>query len=365
MHDVVIVGGGVIGLAIAREICRNRSVVVLERGAIGEGTSWAAAGMLSPQSEADRAGPFFDFSLASFNMFERFAADLKAESGIDPGYERSGLLLLSSTDEESAVLRLRAEWQQREGFSAEIVSRERALEMEPLLTADFRDALYLPNDQQVTPRKLVAALAESCRRRGVEIRSGTAVTAVLSDAGRVTGVVGNGNVIPAGQVVLSAGVWSGTIDGLAPKIPVNPRKGQILSLQMPERTFGHMIRWGHAYFVPRPDGELVVGATNENAGFDRSLTPAGIGRLLSDAQRISSHVGSYPIRETWSGLRPGTPDELPVIGESAIKGLIYATGHYRNGILLAPLTAVIIAALIDGSQLPTAIEAFSPMRWTL
>src|SRR5262245_31753109 len=133
MHDVVIVGGGVIGLAIAREICRNRSVLVLERGSVGEGTSWAAAGMLSPQSEADRKGPFFEFSLASFNMFEKFAADLKAESGIDPGYERSGLLVLASTDEESAVLKLRADWQRREGFNAEIISRAQALEMEPLL----------------------------------------------------------------------------------------------------------------------------------------------------------------------------------------------------------------------------------------
>ena len=365
MHDVVVVGGGVIGLAIAREVSRNHSVVVLERGSVGEGTSWAAAGMLSPQSEADRAGPFFEFSLASFNMFERFTADLNAESGIDAGYERSGLLVLASNEEESAVLGLRAEWQQRDGFSAEIISRAQALEREPLLTADFRDALFLPNDQQVNPRRLVASLAESCRRRGVEIRSETAVTGVLSNAGRVTGVIGNGDVIPARQVVLSAGVWSGTIDGLAPRIPVYPRKGQILSLQMPERTFRHMIRWRHAYFVPRPDGDLVVGATDENVGFDRSLTPAGIGRLLSDAQQMSSHVGSYAIRETWSGLRPGTPDELPVIGESAVKGLIYATGHYRNGILLAPLTAVIIAALIDGSRPPAAIEAFSPMRWTV
>jgi glycine oxidase len=365
MHDVVIVGSGVIGLAIAREVCRNRSVVVLERGPVGEGTSWAAAGMLSPQSEADHAGPFFEFSRASFNLFEKFTADLKAESGIDPGYERSGLLVLASTAEESAVLRLRAEWQQRAGFSAKIIDRAEALEMEPLLTADFRDALYLPDDQQVTPRRLVAALAESCRRRGVEIRSGTPVTAVLSDAGRVTGVIGNGNVIPARQVVLAAGVWSGTIDGLAPKIPVYPRKGQILSLQMPERTFRHMIRWRHAYFVPRPDGDLVVGATDENVGFDRSVTPAGIGRLLADAQEISSNVGSYAIRETWSGLRPGTPDELPIIGESALKGLIYAAGHYRNGILLAPLTSVIIAALIEGTQVPAAIDAFSPMRWTV
>ena len=333
---------------------------------MGEGTSWAAAGMLSPQSEADRAGPFFEFSRSRVSTClkdsRRTSRPNRVSTAVTNAAVYSCLPRLRKNPQSSG---LRAEWQQREGFSAEIISRAQALEIEPLVTADFRDALFLPNDQQVTPRRLVAALAESCRSRGVEIRPQTDVTAVLSDAGRVTGVVGNGNVIPARQVVLSAGVWSGTIDGLAPRIPVYPRKGQILSLQMPERTFRHMIRWRHAYFVPRPNGDLVVGATDENVGFDRSLTPAGIGRLLLDAQQISSHVDSYAIRETWSGLRPGTPDELPVIGESAVKGLIYATGHYRNGILLAPLTAVIIAALIDGSPPPAAIEAFSPMRWTV
>jgi len=363
MHDVIVIGGGVVGLAVAREVSRKRSVLLLDKGEVGEGTSWAAAGMLSPQSEADDDGPFFQLCMSSLQMFEEFAVGLKSETGIETEHHRSGLLTLASSSDELSVLRSRVDRQSATGLQAQLLEPRNVLSIEPQITAKFAGAMYLPEDQQVSPRKLTKALAASCRRRGVEILSGTAVNAVVAEKGRCIGVLTSGCTIRAGCVIVASGVWSGAIDGLSPKIPVYPRKGQILSLDMPTGAFRNMIRWRHSYFVPRPEGELVVGATNEDVGFDRSLTPAGISRLLVDAQEISSHVGSYPIRETWSGLRPATPDDLPVLGLSGIENLLYATGHYRNGILLSPITASIVAALIDRVPPPNRIEPFSPMRF--
>ena len=169
--------------------------------------------------------------------------------------------------------------------------------------------------------------------------------------------------LEASSIIVASGVWSAEIAGLDPPIPVYPRKGQILALSMPPGAFRRMIRWGNSYFMPRSPGELVVGATNEDTGFDLSNTPAGLGRLLNDAQQISSHVGTYPILETWTGLRPATPDGLPIIGPSAISGVYYATGHYRNGVLLAPITASIIADLIENRRPSIAIDSYSPSRF--
>jgi len=169
--------------------------------------------------------------------------------------------------------------------------------------------------------------------------------------------------LEAEYIVVASGVWSAEFKGLNPPIPVYPRKGQILSLGMPAGAFRHMIRWGRSYFMPRPSGELVVGATNEDAGFDMSNTPAGLGRLLNEAQQISTHTGNYPILETWTGLRPATPDGLPILGASAIPGVYYATGHYRNGVLLAPATAAIIVDLIANGITSQTIELYSPSRF--
>jgi glycine oxidase len=365
MHDVVVVGGGVIGLTIARELARDQSVLLLERGATGEGTSWAAAGMLSPQSEADADGPFFQLSMASLRMYRKFVEDVHEESGIDPQFDDDGVLVLASSDKELSTIEARARWQKAAGFRAEILSASDVFKLEPLITADICGALFLENDLQVAPRLLTKALAEACLRRKVEIRCGTAVDKVLTANGKVTGIQAGGETVHAERVIVAGGVWSGEIQGLTPSIPVVPRKGQILSLTMPTRAFRHMIRLGHAYFVPRCDGELVVGATNEDAGFDRSVTSAGMAGLLADALRISSHAGSFPIREMWTGLRPATPDGLPIVGESSIKGLLYATGHYRNGILLAPITAHIIGLLVTNHQPSVSIESYSPQRFLL
>ena len=365
MHDVVVIGAGAVGLAIARELSADRKVLLLDRNDVGQGTSWAAAGMLSPQSEANADGAFFQLSMASLRLYRRFVSDLKDETGIDPEYAADGLLLLASSEDEWKVLQRRCEWQRSADLSAELIDQDELRRLEPMITMPVAGALYVPGDHQVVPRKLVQALSESCVRRGVEIRTGCKVDEILSERWLATGVRAGSEVIRVGSIVAAAGVWTGNIAGMTPGIPLRPRKGQILSLKPPARVFTRMIRWGHTYFVPRRNGELVIGATSEDAGFDRSMTPAGLGMLLSEAQQISSHCGEFPIHETWSGLRPATPDELPVLGASAIRNLWYAAGHYRNGILLTPITATIVASLVRGGKPPLPLDSYSPNRFRI
>jgi glycine oxidase len=360
MHDVIVIGGGVIGLAIARELVERRSVLLLDRGSTGQGTSRAAAGMLSPLSEADDQGPFFQLSRASQTLYDKFVEDLQAETALDVGYSKEGLLCLASTDEAAKSLRCRYEWQKNAGFEIKLLSADDVHQMEPLITVPIRAAVFIPGERSVVPRRLVNALRESCFNRGVEIRVGLHVESIAQHQVRVGQMT-----LEARNIVISSGVWSAELAGLNPPIPVFPRKGQILSLGMPPRAFRRMIRWGGSYFVPRDTRELVVGATNEDAGFDLTNTPAGLGRLLMDAQQISSHVGTYPILEAWTGLRPATPDGLPILGASGVPGVYYATGHYRNGVLLAPITAAIVADLIEGREPRVSIDTYRPSRFAM
>ena len=358
MHDVIVIGGGVVGLTIARELARRKSVLLVDRGPTGQGTSRAAAGMLTPLSEADDQGPFFQLCRLSHSMYDRFVCDLETETSLDCGYGKSGLLAVASDEEAAAPLRRRYEWQKEAGFDVQLLSSAEVSKLEPLLTAPVAAAVFMPGERSVTPRRLVNALRESCLKRGVDIRLGVHVEEIAKNAIRAGHMT-----LEAEYIVVASGVWSADFKGLNPPIPVYPRKGQILSLGMPAGAFRHMIRWGRSYFMPRPSGELVVGATNEDAGFDMSNTPAGLGRLLNEAQQISTHTGNYPILETWTGLRPATPDGLPILGASAIPGVYYATGHYRNGVLLAPATAAIIVDLIANGITSQTIELYSPSRF--
>jgi glycine oxidase len=359
MHDVIVIGGGVIGLSIARELAGHKSVLLLDRGPTGEGTSRAAAGMLAPLSEAEDQTPFLRLCMASHALYSRFVADVQRESDLDVGYASEGLLCLASSEESGAILHRRYEWQRQAGFAVELLTADELHQMEPLVTARISTAVFMPGETSVAPRRLVSALRESCFKRGVEIRTGLHVEGLSQNmvhAGKMT--------LEAATIVVASGVWSGQFRGLNPRIPVHPCKGQILSLGMPQGAFRRMIRWGRSYFVPRRTGELVLGATSEDdAGFDLSTTPAGLGRLLLDAQEMSTHVGPYPILETWAGLRPATPDGLPILGPSAVPGVYYATGHHRNGVLLAPITASIVSDLLENRPTAVNIEPYSPSRF--
>lgn len=360
MFDVIVIGGGVVGLSIARHLRADaaRSVLLLDRGRVGDGASWAAAGLLSPQSEADEPSPLFKLGMTSLRQYRSFVEDLVGECGVDVELGADGLICLASTADGLSSIKRRHAWQREAKLNAEMWSPDEVRRQEPQITLPIVGALYFPDDLHIAPRRLLQALHQSCVERGVEIRSGVLVNAVMKQH-----VVTGNESIAARCIVVAAGVWSAGITGIDPPIPLRPRKGQILSLRMPGRPFHRPIRWQHAYFVPRASGELVVGATDEDVGFDGTLTPAGIGELLMGAQRISDHVASYPIQDMWTGLRPATVDGVPVIGPSSVPDVYLATGHYRNGILLAPITASIVGALVDGRNPPFEITPFSPARF--
>ena len=310
-------------------------------------------------SEADNQGPFFQLCRASLALYDQFIDELQQESGLNVAYSKEGLLSLASSEASAATLRQRYEWQRQAGFGVELLLPNQVKQMEPLVTVPIIDALFMPAERSVAPRRLLNAIRESCFARGVEIRTGVHVETISPNTIHFAHTT-----MQAASIIIASGVWSGEFEGLKPRIPISPRKGQILSLAMPAGAFRRMIRWGHSYFVPRSTGELIVGATNEDVGFESAVTPAGLGRLLTDALAISSDVGSYPILETWTGLRPATPDELPILGSTAVPGVYYATGHYRNGVLLAPITASIVTDLVEGRDPSIDIRPYSPSRFS-
>ena len=363
MRDVIVVGGGVIGLSIAHAVAaEGSSVLVLDPGETTEASSWAAAGMLAPQSEADRNDPLFNLCAASLHLYRDWAALLREQSGVDPEYEEPGLLYLATSEESLEVMKRRMIWQREAGFDSELRTPEEIRRMEPHLTLPIAGGIYMPGEYQVTPRRLMDALRGACKLSRVEIRNGERVLEIVRRGDRVDGVRTESGSIAAATVVIASGARSSQITGLCPRLPVTPRKGQILSLKTPAPMFQRLIRWEHAYLMQRRGGELVVGATNEDVGFDRSLTPSGIGGLLDRVQQLSSCTAKLAIKEMWTGLRPSTPDGLPVLGHAA-NGLIYATGHYRNGILLAPITASIVSALVMNRPSPIPLEPYSPSRF--
>ena len=365
MHDVVVAGGGVIGLAIARQAAlAGARVLLINHGSGQDAASWAAAGMLSPWGEAHGPDdPLFQFGLRSLNAYEKWIGGVEHDAGCSAEYAQDGLLLAAVSEEAWCSLRKKSEWFCNSGQSAQLLTPGEVFLIEPQLKLPLKGGLLLPSEGRVTPRALVAALHRACSAAGVVMRDGERILQIQSSSGRAQGVRTDKGFVAAEKIVVACGVGSAAIDGLDPKIPVVPRKGQILSLE----GGGHPIlqrpvRWENAYAVPRPNGELVIGATDEDAGFDRSITPAGVGRLLAAAQQLSPKVGNLPIREIWSGFRPAAPDGLPIIGPSDIEGVIYATGHYRNGILLAPATALAVSQLITGKSLPE-LSPFSPSRF--
>src|SRR4051812_17294236 len=310
MRDMIVVGGGVIGLSIAHAVAGGgKSVLGLGPGEVTGGSAGAAAGMLAPQREEDQKDPLFELCAASLRLYRDWARQLREQSGIDPEYEEPGLLYLATSEQSLEVLKSRMMWQREAGFDSELLSPEKIRQMEPHLTLAVTGGVYMPGEYQVTPRRLTEALRAACKVRNVEIRNGTRVHEIIGH-----GVRTDSGTINADTIVIASGARTSEIAGLCPKLPVAPRKGQILSLITPTPMFQRLIRWEHAYLMQRRGGELVVGATNEDAGFDRSLTPSGIGGLLERVQQLSSCTGKLAIKEMWTGLRPSTPDGLPVLG---------------------------------------------------
>ena len=348
--DVAIVGGGPIGLAGAwRAAQRGLRVCVLDAGDPG---AWhVAAGMLAPVAEANFGeDALLDMSLRAAAGFPAFCAELAEASGIDPGLRRSGTLVVARDRDEAEALDRLLAFRRRIGLDVERLLPSAARRAEPALAPTVRLALDVAGDHSVDPRRLVAALAEAVRRAGGEIRRAR-VAGLSADGERVTGVaLEDGRSLEAGAVVVAAGAHAGRLGS----VPVRPVKGQVLRLRDPhgpglvERT----VRTHDAYLVPRADGRYVVGATMEERGFDTAPTAGGVFELLRDISEVVPGVLELELDELLAGLRPTTPDNLPAIGAGALEGLYWATGHHRNGILLAGLSGELAATALCGDELP-------------
>lgn len=351
--DAVVIGGGVIGLAIARRAARGGlSVVVLERGACGAEASHAAAGMLSPLAEADGPGPFLDLLLAARSLYPAFAARIGDETGVDVAYNDAGTLFLSLREEDDAELEHRWSWQRAAGLCVERRTADETRRLEPAVSPAVRFSLRFPGDHQVDNRLLGPALATAAERAGAEIRRGAEAVALLRAGDRVTGVeLADGTRVHAGAVVVAGGSWAGQLRGLPRPVPVEPVHGQLVAMETHPPLLRHVVDSPRCYLVPRAGGRVIGGATMERVGYRKAVTPWGVRRLLDGAVEIAPALDHAPLVETWSGLRPGTPDGLPILGRDPdVPNLLYATGHFRNGILLTPLTGEAVGGMLLGQE---------------
>lgn len=351
--DVVIVGGGVIGLTVARALALRgvRDVCLVERGNLGTEASWAAAGMLLPQVEADAQDEFFNLACQSRDLYPAFAAALREETGIDVELDTTGTLYLALTEHDHEEIEKRYDWQTRAGFSVERLSATEARDLEPCISESTLGALRFPKDIQVENRRLLSALANSVKKLGVTTLTQTTVDSLLFEGDRVHGVQTSRGSISCSKVVIAAGSWSSFIKTSSPIPKIEPVRGQMVCLEAKPQLTRHVIYSPRGYLVPRQDGRLLAGSTSEKAGFAKCVTAGGIATILRNALEISAAIADLPVADTWAGLRPRAPDGLPVLGPcGGIDGLFCATGHYRNGILLAPLTGELISEAIVSSQ---------------
>lgn len=368
--DAVVIGAGVIGCAIAWRLGQaGMRVVAVERGRVGGEASHAAAGMLAPLAEAEREDEFFNLTVAGLAIYADFARELKASSGVDVEYRDEGTLYLALTDEDEEELERRWQWLCETGLNVKRLNAGSALKLEPLLNQALRFALEFPGDHQVDNRRLMTALHGAARNAGVEFRTHTEARELLieSVAGRrrIIGVRTARGDIHAGAVVIAAGSWSSLLRyDESPRFEVEPARGQMAAIDAPAPAARHVIYSRRGYLVPRLSGYLIAGSTTERAGYDKRVTAGGMASVIKNAIEIMPCVAGQAVTETWAGLRPRSPDDLPILGaDPRVEGLIYATGHYRNGILLAPITARAISELIIKGVSSVDLAPFSIARF--
>jgi glycine oxidase len=362
--DVLVVGGGIVGVAVAfRMALEKLRVTLLERGDVGREASWAAGGILTPIHLAEYPTPLAALCSASMKLYPGLLEQVRALSSIDPEHRVTGLLLVWRDEAGEKAARSLEEWKRGHDQPVQRLSREEALARQPGLSPHVRGALFLPDIAQVRNHRLTAALAEAAARLGAEIHPATPVTGFLRVPGRITGVKTPRGDHYAGTVVLAAGAWSAELArSVGLDLRVTPVKGQMLLTEAAPGFCPHVLLEDETYFVPRADGRLLIGSTLEDAGFDKTVTLQGVGDLARRAAEILPEARRLPLVHSWAGLRPSTPDRLPYLGRAPLDGLLVATGHFRNGILLAPVTAELTADLLTGRPPGVPLEPFSPLR---
>lgn len=366
--EVLIIGGGVIGMTIARELHKRgvRSIRLIEKGRCGEESSWAAAGMLGAQAETDEPGDMMRLCVDSRALYPRFAAELLDETGIDIELDRKGTLYLAFDEFDSEKIAERVRWQTTGGLTGEMLTGTEVRRAEPFVSPDVSEAAFFPDDWQVDNRQLCLALRRYLDLNGIAIVEGTEVSALINEGGRVVGVQTAAGEFRAGTTVLAAGAWASLVKLGAFPLPfaIKPIRGQMIAYRTAKRLFEHVIYSSSGYMVPRADGRVLCGATSEDVGYVKLNTDEAAAALVESAEAMSpSLIGHKPV-EHWSGLRPRPADDLPLLGPlEGVSGLVVAAGHYRNGILLTPITASLIADAVTGGKRSEYLEIFGPQRF--
>jgi glycine oxidase len=365
---VLVIGGGIIGNAVAwRLASEGIEVTIVERGRVGQEASWAAAGMIAPQAEAEGPGPFLRFCVEAKKTFEALLPELIGQSGVDPEYDvASGVLYLALNENDRAELATRAKWQREAGLEIDEISGEQARAVSPAVSPKAIYALYLPNENRVENRQLTLAFLNAALKSGARLLEDSAVEAIETRGGKFAGLrLQGGSLLEGDGAVNAAGSWASQIRGMeADNVRLYPVRGQIVCFQARPNLVGPSIFSLRGYAVPRRDGRVLAGSTREMARYSKDVTLEGMESIVRAAKDMLPSLGALRFREAWAGLRPATADFLPVLGPSpAIRGLYYATGHFRSGILLAALTGKLIASLITGRQLEADVSHFSPARF--
>jgi glycine oxidase len=363
-YDVAIAGGGLIGGVIALELSRaGLRAAVFDRQEPGREASWASAGILSPAPENQGMIPLVPIGKASLRLYPEFVAMVEETSGQSTGYRPKGsleaLLARAAREELSTLVTLHRGL----GLACEPLRVEEARELEPALSEDVQGAALRPEEASVDPRALTKAVLEAARRSGAEFFPGTSVEAIWREGDHCSGVVTPTGKIAAGTTVIAAGCFSAGIEGAGAFAPVRPAKGQMVALRSPEVRIERVLWSESIYLVPRNDGRILAGATLEYAGFDKTVTAGGIASLLDAATELVPSLRGAEILETWAGLRPDSPDHLPILGPTDVDGLLIATGHFRSGILLAPITARLVREWITEKVVSLDVDRFSPLRF--
>jgi glycine oxidase len=364
--DVIVVGAGVIGTSIAYQLAKaGVKVMVFERGQVGGGATGASAGMI--QINPDRTTPtaLSTLEVESARLFPAVATELLDRSGMDIGYRAAPLLHLAFHEGEEPQLRAHRAWQVDHGVAVAWLDRAAALDLEPALNPEVRAALYYPENHQVMPRTLARALARTAVDLGAVVREGASIDRILTNGDRVVGVAIGADVIHAGEVVIANGAWASSwSDPLHTPIPVRPVRGQMVALQTTGTGLRNVVSFAEGYMLSKPDGSTYVGTTVEEVGYDARPTAEGIARLLALVPRIAPRLADATFASAWAGLRPGTSDGLPLLGRlPGWHGVMIAAGHFRGGILLAPITGELVADLLARRRPRLPLEAFDPGRF--
>jgi glycine oxidase len=362
--DVVIAGGGLIGGSIALELAEaGMKVGLYDAREPGREASWASAGMISPAPESPAMIPHMPISLGSVALYPAFIERVEKVTGKSAGYRKNGALdaiLTGNVREElSTIIAL----QHGVGLRAEALTAEQARELEPALTEEIEAAIFRPDEASLDNRVFTDAVLEAARIKGAKIFAGNGAGAIWREGGRAKGLILEHGRAEARWTIIAAGCFSARIEGVAPYAPVFPAKGQMVALRCEAVNLRHVLWVDHTYLVPRNDGRIIAGSTIERTGFDHDVTAGGLQKILSGAMLLVPALEKARIEETWAGLRPDSPDHLPIIGPTDIDGLLVATGHFRSGILLAPITARLVAEWVTKQKVSLDWERFSPMRF--